>query len=149
MFLAGAWLGLVWLWSLGPVVLWWSWSSGPQTPRCFQIIHTTAASCHRHFCRKGKFHGSFCLQMSGLRPPPVTPALLKPSMLAIQRCHHHVLSEGKLRRSFCLQMRGLRPPNPPLVFKPPIYAMAMKYQAITGSQMFAIREGFAAYFVRA
>ena len=120
------------------------WGCAPQPPCCLKVTRAckTAASCHRHVCRKGKLCGSFCLQLGGAAPPPPNlPAVLKPSMLAIKKeasRHHHVCSEGKLCRSFIfLQMVGLppRPPPPPLaVFRPPMYATTKTYHATLGLQ---------------
>ena len=91
----------------------------PAVLKVTRACNKTAASCHRHVCRKGKLCGSFCLQMEGSAPRPAPPAVLWPSMLAIKEeasCHHHDSSGGKLCRSFCLQMGagGAAPPIPSL-----------------------------------
>ena len=120
----------------------------PQPPCCLKVTsacNKTAASCHRHVCRKGKLCGSFVCKW-GRWATPNPPAVLKPSMLAIKKeasYHHHVSNEGNLCKSFCLQLGGLHPPNPLTVFEPPMYATAKKYHAVT---RFAVREGCAAYF---
>ena len=119
----------------------------PQPPRCFKAIHVCNKRHHvitMFEVRESRADHVVC-KWKGVAPPNPL-AVLKPSMLAIKTSYHHyVCSDGELCRSFGLQMAEAAPPIPPLL-SPPMFAITSMYQAIT---RFAVREGCAAYFVRA